>query len=51
VSESILDRLQGNTAANNFNKEDELFKRDKLPALIEDKVENRNDNLWLPSTE
>ena len=57
-SVSILDRLQGTSAANNFNKDDDVFKAKKhgfiekqLPALKEDKVEARNDGFWMPVTE
>lgn len=59
-SVSILDRLQGTSAANNFNKEDESnafmpkkpnFFDKKLPALKEDTADDQTDVLWLPETD
>lgn len=56
-SVSILDRLQGTSAANNFSKDDEsnafnplkqsLFDR-QMAALKEDSKDVRNEGLWLP---
>ena len=56
-SVSILDRLQGTSAANNFNKNDEsnaflpginknLYEK-HLPALKESSRDEKNSNFWL----
>lgn len=59
-SVSILDRLQGTSAANNFSKDDEsnafnplkqsLFDK-QMAALKEDSKDVRNEGLWLPVTD
>ena len=59
-SVSILDRLQGTSAANNFDKEDESnafmpkkasFFDKRLPALKDERADERNEVLWLPETD